>query len=86
MTSVDVEIEPPGLPVDEDDDGEPYTAVHVLIGEHDDTRRAGYCAVPGNGSDADVADCMLAALRAVAAARGPGLVAALEQRLQKESG
>ena len=84
MTDIDGDIEPPGLDTDEDDDGDPYTGVHITIVEHDGTRRAGYGGIPGNASDTDVAAALTAGLRAVAASRGPGLVRAVRAQLVKE--
>lgn len=81
---IDTEIEPPGLDLDEEDDGgEPYTAVHVAIIEADGTRRAGYGGAPGTADDEAVASVLVDAIHAVAAARGPGLSAALARRLKE---
>lgn len=82
--NTDVEIEPPGLGFDEDDDdGEPYTAVHVAVIEADGTRRAGYGGAPGNADDDAVAAVLVDALHAVAASRGPGLSAAVNRKLKE---
>lgn len=83
MHDVETEIEPPGLDFD-DDDGHDSTVVHVAVVELDGTRRAGYASVPGDASDDDLADCLVAALRGAAACRGPGLVAALNRRLGEQ--
>lgn len=81
--NTEVEIEPPGLDFDEDDDGEPYTTVHVAIIEMDGTRRAGYGGVPGDATDETMAAALVDALYAVAASRGPGLTTALKLRLEQ---
>lgn len=78
------EIEPPGLDLDEDDDGEPYVGVHVALIEHDGTRRAGYGGIPASADDPDtVAAALIDALVGVAATRGPELHAAVARRIRR---
>lgn len=84
MNTIETEIEPPDLDEDEEG-GDPYTTVHVAIVESDGTRRAGYGGSPGNADDDTVAAVIVDAVRAVAASRGPGLVAALDRRLRETS-
>lgn len=53
------------------------------INEDDGTSRGANIGVPGDGTDEEpVADALVACLRAAAAMRGAGLVAAVERRLR----
>lgn len=79
---LDAELEPPGLPEDDDGPPDPCIAIHVGVHEADGTRRSAYATVAPDATDADVAGALAACLRGVAALRGPGLVRAVEGTLR----
>lgn len=59
MTSVETEIQPPGL---DDEDGEPILAIMCCTAEGDDTRRSGYVALDPGADDAAIVAAMVEAM------------------------
>jgi len=85
VIKVETEVEPPGLPLDPDDDGDPCIGVYCLLGEADETRRAAFAFVPVDAGDDQIAEAMVETMLGAAAMRGPVLLAALRRRVTRGS-
>lgn len=77
---VETSIEPPVFEAEDDDRPSVFVAANLI--ENDGTYRNANATVPGEATNEQLADALIACVRGAAAMRGPGLVAAVERRLR----
>jgi len=80
VPDIETEIEPPIFDTN-DEDPTPTIGISANVFEVDGTYRGGNVQAPADADDDTIAAHLVAAIRAVAALRGPGLESALARLL-----